>query len=188
MTTMAEKTLRAFLAEKTDGIDEKVFSAVNAAVRFEKGEGTEAGETRTVKIIEDTDGSIMADSFKLYNLMRVSFHDLSGFLLKETTIFLTEDVKIKVIMSLLNLVFEFVPKLKHRFNDQDAKVLYAIWQMGNVPFTVEQVTEKYGENFDPAIDPEKVSRSLKSLYQLKVLKYQGGDQYIARERMIYEKR
>ena len=188
MTTMAEKTLRAFLEEKTGGVDEKVFSAVNAAVRFEKGEGTEAGETRTVKIIEDTDGSITADSFKLYNLMRVSFHDLAGFLLKESTILLTEDVKIKVIMSLINLVFEFVPKLAHRFNDQDAKVLYAIWQMGKVPFTAEQVTEQYGENFDPAIDPDKVSRSLKSLYQLKVLKYQGEGQYSARERMIYEKR
>lgn len=188
MTTMAEKTLQAFLKEKTDGVDEKVFSVVNAAVRLEKGEGAEAGETRTVKIIKDTDDSITADSFKLYNLMRVSFHDLAGFLLKETTILLTEDVRIKVIMSLLNLVFEFVPKLDHRFNDQDAKVLYAIWQMGKVPFTAEQVTEQYGENFDPAIDPEKVSRSLKSLYQLKVLKYQGEGQYTARERMIYEKR
>ena len=181
------KELRAFLESRSENIDDTVFQVLDAVVTLEQGEGDEAEESRALRIKEDTDGSLSASSWKLYNLMRVSYHDVIGFLLKESTILLTEDTRINVIMSLLNLVFEFVPNLTYSFNEQDAQILFSIWKLGSNEVTAEEVVTAHKRYCGQAIDPKRVERSLRFFHNLHVLHYLGDGVYKVRERMIYER-
>ena len=187
VTMRNPKVLRAILESRSADIDDTVFQVLDAVVTLEQGEGDEAAETPALRIKEDTDGSRSATSWKLYNVMRVSYHDLIGFLLKESTILLTENTRIKVIMSLLNLIFEFVPKLTYTFNEQDAQILFSIWRLGSKEVTAEEVAAAHERYCGQAIDPERVERSLRFFHKLHVLRYLGDGVYQVRERMIYER-
>ena len=186
-TTERQEVLRAVIGERLADVDENVLRVLDAVVTLEEGNSNEAEEIRAIKIKEDTDGKVSAKSFKLYNLMKVSFYDLAGFLLKESTILLTKDTRVKVIMSLLNLVYEFWPKLNYAFNDQDAKILLNIWQQGKKEVTAAEIAGVYQQSFGQDIDPDRVARSLEFFHKLKVLKYKGDGKYQARERMTYER-
>ena len=90
-------------------------------------------------------------------------------------------------MSLLNLVYEFWPKLNYAFNDQDAKILLNIWQQDGKEVTAAEIAGVYRQSFGQDIDADRVARSLKFFYKLKVLKYKGDGKYQARENMTYER-
>ena len=90
-------------------------------------------------------------------------------------------------MSLLNLLFEFYPKLKVSFNEQDALLLLSIHTLGSDQFTAEDVASAYRQRCGETVTIERISRSLNYFNELRVLKYLGDGQYIARERVIYER-
>ena len=73
---LQEAALKSFVLEKYPEIEESVIRVIVATVSLEEGEPNEAEETRVITIKEDTDGKTTADSIKLYNLMKVSYHDL----------------------------------------------------------------------------------------------------------------
>ena len=183
--------LRAYLREKLSeqGLeaDETILNAITARIALEEGEPDESKETRAITITEDTDGTIAAKSIKLYNLMRVSLHDLFGFLLKETTIVFTEDNRLKLILSLLNLLHEFYPKLTYKFNQQDAKILLSIYALGKREFSIAEIAEAHQQKHDAAITEEQLKRSLQFFKDLYVLRYLGDGQYLLREKMTYER-
>ena len=186
-----EVVLRTFitekLAERNLEADESILEAFGSSVRLEEGTPDETEEIRAIKIKEDTDGKVTAKSIKLYNLMKVSYYDLFGFLIKEAAIPFVEETRAKIIFALLILLHEFYPKMAHTFNEQDARLLLLIQELGKKEFKADELSEAYQQHFDQAITTAKVSRSLNYFTDLKVLKYLNDDKYIAEEKMTYER-
>ncbi|MBK8879388.1 MAG: hypothetical protein IPN74_12805 [Haliscomenobacter sp.] len=187
-----EAILRAFVAEKLHDDaslqpDEAVLRVLNAVVALEPGASREAEEVRSIEIVEDTDGTYAAKSIKLFNLMKVSQHDLMGFLLKETTVFLTEDNRLKIVLSLLNLLYEFFPKLTYAFNEQDAKILFAVYSVGTSAFHPSEVAAAYLKRFGQPLPDAQLTRSLAFFKDLFVVKYLGDGKYLLRENITYER-
>jgi hypothetical protein len=189
--TIKEKIIKAFIAEKLQinetEINEGVFNTINASINLEIGESNEADEIRSISLLEDTDGKVTAKSIKLYNLMRVSLYDIVGFCLKETSILFTEDNKVKIIYALMNLLLDFYPKLTYSFNDTDAKILMAIWNIRKSTITIDEINASYSQLSSTIIEISQLQRSLEFFKTLRVLKYLGNDQYQVKEKIIYER-
>lgn len=186
-----KEIIAAFVSEKMQGIDseinEKIVRALNAAITLEKGDSNEAEETRSITLKEDTDGKITAKSMKLFNLMKVSYYDLFGFLSKEIAIGLTEDSRVKILISLFNLFYDFYPKFSYAFNETDAKVLMVIWQLNKKGFTAEEVLEEYTKNHTPSVSTAQIQRSLIFFKDMRVIKDLGKGQYEVKEKITYER-
>ncbi len=185
------KILRKFITERFEvqGIkpNAQSISAIYKVVSLEKGIPPEEGETRKVTVIEDTDGEISAKSISLYNLLKVSFQDLRGFLLKETTILFTEDEKVKIVFSLLNLIHEFMPKLAYSFNKQDSKLLLSIFNINLDSFSGSVVADQYRLLYNESITDEQLFRSINFFVAMKILRNLGNDTYELRQKMEYER-
>jgi len=170
--------------EIEDGLLNKMISKI----KLEEGESIESDEFRHITIREDTDGSFSAKSIKYYNLINLSMYDFVGFLLKESTILLTQSVKVKVIMSLLNLIYEFYPKLTYQFNELDAKILLAIYAQKGEAFDTNILQNSYKSEFNEDISIQQLERSFSFFKRLEVIKsVRGTNQYKAKERIIYER-
>lgn len=186
-----KEIIAAFVSEKMHGVDAETASqivrALNASVTLEQGNSNEADETRSVTLKEDSDGKVSAKSIKLFNLMKVSAYDLFGFLSKEITIGLTEDSRIKILVSLFNLLYDFYPKLTYTFNEMDAKILTAIWQLNKKTITAEEVLDSYGQTNTPSVSTAQMQRSLAFFSELKVIKNLGKGQYEVKEKITYER-
>jgi hypothetical protein len=183
--------LKAFLAEQFQAhgleINDAILKAITSTVQIEEGEPDESQETRSVKITEDTDGKLAAQSFKFYNIIKMSYHDLVGFLLKESGIYFMEDDKVKIFFSILFLLHDFSPKLTYKFNETDAKILLAIYENDRKEFSVADVQAAYQQHFAQALSEEQASRSLNHFKDLKVVEYLGAGKYLPREKMTYER-
>jgi len=186
-----EAILRAYVEEKLSDLgmdfDEEVFNALVKAVTLEEGEPIESEEIRSVYLQEGSDGKPTAKSIKFYNLMKISYHDLLGFLLKESTIFFTEDSRLKAMFSIFNLLHEFYPKLSYTFNEQDAGILLSLYDSGKKEFLSEEVPALYQTRYGKSLSDVQLSRTLDTLVEIKVLRYLGEGKYTIREKMIYER-
>ncbi len=189
-----EKIVKAFLEAKfqSNDLDPVINSnalaptflkTFNAFVDLEIGETAEDEEYRSITVTEDTDGSYKAESIKLYNLMKISFYDLFGFLAKETSIGLTEDTAIKFGLSMFNLIYDFYPKLKYTFNATDAKILYSIYKLNKKEFTIQELSDANPSVFSE----EQLNRSFNFYKDLRIVKYLGNDRYLLKEKVIYER-
>jgi hypothetical protein len=181
-----EEALREFVTELFPDPDENVIRTIAAVTELERGETNESQETRKIKITEDTDGKITAKSIKMYNLIKVSFHDLIGFLGKGAAIPFLEDTRVKIIFALFTLLHDFFPKLTYEFNEQDAKLLLGIFELRRNEFTAKDIAESC-QRFAPALTEDQINRSLGYFKKLKVLKQLAGGRYVVREKMIYER-
>lgn len=182
-----QEFLRARLTEAGLKADEKAISAIVAVTKLEEGEPNEENETRHITLHEGTDGKLGAKSIKWYNLMKVSFHDLSGFLLTEAAILFSDDTKIQVFLSLLNLLHEFYPKLTYAFNDTDARVLLAIHQLRRKKFMIPELQDSYAQSFGQALSISQAERSLSFFDSMNVLAHLDDGHYFVEEEMIYER-
>lgn len=185
------QVLRAFiteaLAEHGYTPDETVFQAIEQCVTLTEVEGPEYEEVRSATIKEDSDGKVSAELFSLYNLSRVSFHDLFGLLITEATILtMTEDTKVKIGLAMASMIHSFWPKLTYKFNDQDAKIMLAIYQVKAASFGSEEVAIAYQAQFGQSVDAAQLHRSLEYLVDLDFLR-KSGDLYSPRQRMNYER-
>jgi len=170
-------------------LDEGLLNKLVSKIKLEEGESIESEETRTVTITEDTDGSLSAKSIKYYNLINLSMYDFMGFLLQETTIFLTQSVKIKIIMSLVNLIYKIYPKLSYEFNDTDAKILLVVYAQQKKAFDTATLHQSYKSEYNEDLSIQQIERSLSFFEDLKVVKkVKGTNQYKAKERIIYERK
>lgn len=183
--------LRAFVAEKLteQGLvgDDNIFNALESVITLEEGQPLESEEVRSIYLSEATDGKLSAKSIKLYNLMRVSYHDLIGFLLKESTILLTEDNSVKVVLSIFNLLHEFYPKLTYTFNEQDAGILLALYESDKKEFSAVDIPDLYSRRNGKNLTADQLKNSLDAFIALKVLRFLGEGKYALREKMIYER-
>lgn len=183
-----ELVLREFVHELFPGKDDTVLQVLDKIVSLEKGDPKEDEETRKVTITEDKDSTVTAKSIKPYNLMRMSFHDLTGLLLRGTALPLFEDTKLKIAYGVLSLIHEFYPKISYSFNEQDSRLLLVILELGRSEFTQIELAEADRARYGEEIDEEKIHRSLNVLEQIKVIKDIGEGKFVVREKMIYERK
>lgn len=183
--------LRAFIAEKLaeQGLEaeDNMLNALAEIVTLEEGQSLESEEVRSIYLSEATDGKPSAKSIKLYNLMRISYHDLIGFLLKESAILFTEDDRLKAVFSVFNLLHEFYPKLTYTFNEQDAGILLALYESGKKEFPAAEIPGLYRQRYRKTLPETQLTRSLDAFVSLKVLRYLGEGKYAVREKMVYER-
>lgn len=183
-----ESVLSKYVHGLFPGNNDTVLKVLSAVVSLEKGDPNEDEETRKIKVTEDTDGTVAAHSFKLYNLMRMSFHDLTGLLLKGAALPLFEDTKLKIAYGVLSLIHEFYPKLTYNFNQQDSKMLLVILELGRAEFALDELSEAFRARYGEEIAEEKLGRSLTAFEKIKVMKNLGAGRYAVREKMIYDRK
>lgn len=182
-----EEIIKALFAEKFGETDEIVAQTISKIINLEIGNSNEDDETRSIDIVEDSDGKITAKSFKLYNIMKVSNYDLGKLLIEETTLALVEDTRLKITLGLIKMLYEFYPKLTYAFNDTDAKILLTIYQLQKKSITPPEVYDTYLQNFTTSVSTAQIERSLNFLKDMRVLKYLGNGNFEVREKMTYER-
>ena len=161
---------------------------LNKFIDLEKGKSNENDETRSVTIVVDKDGTVSAESFKLYNV-RVSLKDVGKFALETSlSLLLTDDIKFQIVLSLLNIVDEFFPKLTITFNETDAKILLAIYQLNQQKVTIADVSDRYAETNTPSVSDDQIKRSLDLFDSKDVLRALANGVYEVREEMTYERK
>ena len=186
-----EQILRAFIKEKLEQegweADEKIMDAILSNVKIEEGTPPLDQEVRSTTIIEDTDGTHTSESIKLYNLIKIKNYDLTGFAIKQNAAIFTNDDKLKIAFTLLNLFHEFYAHTKHKFNPQDTKVLVMIYEQGGETFSLEKLNEVNNSNFTPPVSNDGILNSLNKLIDRRVIKRLGDNEYKAIDRIIYER-
>jgi hypothetical protein len=187
----AQATLQAFLQEKLEKhgihLDPESLNLLNEAIVLEEGRPNEAIESRPVYMREESDGTPTAKSISLYNLLRISFHDVLGVLLKIAGIAASAPGKLGAALSLLELLHDFYPKLTFEFKEKDAKVLLAIFRTSDSDFSKEAVLEAYQAEFNVPLDPAQAERSLSFFQTLKIIDLQDDGLYSLRQRMEYDR-
>lgn len=189
----SQKILKTFIEEKLRKDDYKsdslVIKSLLSAIVLEEGESSEERESRSVKLVEDTDGKFTAESLKLYNLMSVSYYDLFGFLKDEMIILagIPENTGLKIALSVLNLLYEFVPKMTRKFNETDAKIIMAVYLQNKQPFSIDQLKATYQEQFKVPLSKEQAVRSLSFLNKHRVVEQKADGTFIGKEEVHYER-
>jgi hypothetical protein len=187
-----EEPLRMFLAEKSisRGIatNDNLVKHFSEALTFEKGIPPERGKTRKVTILDDTNGNLSAESVSLYNLLKVSFYDLGDLLFKEALLLLSKDERIIISLSLLNLIYEFYPKITHTFNEQDACILLSIFYLNKKSFTFTELERLPEHQCHLSISDELFKRSLDYFVEMKILKLESDERYTLRQEVVYHRK
>ena len=62
-----------------------------------------------------------------------------------------------MMYSIVMLLHEFYPKLKVEFNDQEARVLFAISRLGKMDFTIREVNEVWASQYGRFLELEQTS-------------------------------
>lgn len=182
-----EAALEKYVEQIFANDNEQIVEVLNAITTLERGDSDERQETRKVKITEGTNGEVTAKSIKLYNLMEMSFHDLSGLLLRGAALSLFEDTKAKIAYGVLMLIHEFYPMVSYEFGERDSKLLLVILEHGQSEFQMLELQEAFQKRFREEIGDKGLQKSLEVFVKLKVLKFRGNGKYMLREKMVYQR-
>lgn len=182
-----KEVLKAFLETKakTEGMELEswMVSAIHRNTELKPVPSNEAEEVRTVTITESSDGSVTAESIKLYNISEIKLYDIMSFILKETGIGLFEDTAKKAMWALFMLVWEFYPHLKKEFTPFDSQVLFAVSQLPEKAFTFQELEAKLNSQLKENVDATFLNRSLNYLIQLRVIERTKKDGYKKKEKL-----
>ncbi len=179
LTAFLEDALQAY--ELT--IDEETVDVLYRHIQLIERPPDESKETRAITMNVDSDGSISATSFKLYNIAQISTYDLLEFLAKEIGIALFDDTSKKIIYSFLMLLIDFSPKFKVKFNNQDAQILWGISLLKKKQFAINELTEKLEEILEEPIPKSNLDASIEKFIEHRVLKRTAADEYQIREKI-----
>lgn len=175
--------LQPALEEKGFQLDEQTLNAIRANVQLAERPGDESGEVRTIRLKQSSSGKITASSIKLFNIAQVSIHDLLEFLGKEIGIMLFDDTAKKMIYSIVMLLLEFSPKLKVVFEEQDARVLFAISRLGKKEFSTAEIDHAYRKIFKTGLTEDGLEDSMDVLINYRVVKRTAAKQYVVKEKI-----
>jgi len=185
-----ERTLASFLEEQLPDFDtsrqedRQILYLLSSSIHLQRQEKDSEGDYRTVTITEDSDGKITAHSIKLYNVFVADADELLKFLSKAVQLFPIALV-VKFTGGFLAVLAAFIPMMKLEFNEQDARVLLAIYKVHSKRFSEAEAGGRFSElGFGP-ITPEKLNASLVKLANAKVIRSLGHRQYIIVEKIRY---
>lgn len=182
-----KKVLQAFLEKELSAydleLDENILNTLDQHAHIEERPLKEEEQPRTAYWKESSSGEITAEHFSLFNLARVSIHDLLVSTMKSYMIWLFTKPE-KVWFAFFLLLLEFHPKLKKKLDKQDARVLSCIAKLEKKEISAEEVAEVYQKEFKETLPKEKLDASLDFLFKLRILKRMAKDQYLVRDHII----
>lgn len=180
-----KEILKAFLEEEfrkqNIELDQATINAISSQIEFTPRPTDESEQVKSIKLKQDSSGKVTAESIKLWNITQISTEDLLKFLGKEIGILMFDDTIKKIIYAFGMLLLEYYPKLKHSFNEQDAKVIFSIAKLQKKNFTTEELNQQFKQDFEEGISEEKLEDSLDELIEWKVVKRTAAKQYALKE-------
>ncbi len=187
-----EKVLAAYLDETLPDFDThqeddtKVLLLLSETLQLERQVQDKDGQYRAVTIKEDSDGKITAHSIKLSNLLTVDIAQQIS-LLSAAMGILQISVLLKFTTGFLGVLASFLPLLKKEFNEQDAKVLLAIYKLHKKEFDVADIPKQLQSlDFEP-LTPKKLNASLVKLANAQVLRSLGHGRYLVAEKLRFKR-
>jgi hypothetical protein len=134
-------------------------------------------ERRSVDLELHSDGRVKATSLKPYNLLLFSQGRFRFSILKitaGTAAVLTGQV-VPTVLGLIALIAEFLERVPKEFQEQDAKVLYAVYRLGSLCH-ISTIAPEYGRLFGEVINDEGLNASLSLLAKYKTLRFTPSDE------------
>ncbi len=136
---------------------------------------------RAVSFQEDSDGKHTAYSRKFRNLFSKSLTEWMRIFGQSILIFGIES-RLKLASAFLLLIPVLYDSMKVVFNEMDAKVIRAIFELGKKEFSQDELEAKLRELFAADGDlPDRVAAILKKLCDAGVLRSRGHGNYRVRE-------
>ncbi|HHH54506.1 MAG TPA: hypothetical protein ENK91_12670 [Bacteroidetes bacterium] len=187
-----EKVLAAFLEAELPDFDisrkedKQMLILLSESVTLEQQVQDKDGNYRTVTITQDSDGKISAHSIKLSNVFSADLSKQLKLLSKAMGIFPVA-MLLKFTGGFLAVLAVFLPMMKMEFNEQDAKVLLAIYKLHQNEFLVSEVqSQLQALDFEPITD-KKMNASLVKFANAKVIRSLGHGKYLRKEKIKYAK-
>jgi len=185
-------TLETVISEelKSSGVqlDDSAWQQIHLAIQLKEGDSDESQEERSIRIKEGPYDEVTATHFSFYNLVEVDFYDLLGLGLNAAPIMMMgAEPKVKIILAILKIVYDFYPKLEYEFNETDSRILLVIADLGNVVFTQETVEVAYTEKYNIAIDSKRLYRAIGFFRKKGILRHTGDGKYRLEEKVSYER-
>lgn len=183
-----EKLLNEFLKEELPGFDGRSESDQNVLMVLSSLTEYDEENTRGVYLTEDSDGSMEGYSLKLSNIFSKGLTEWMNLFGKTTAIFGIVEF-LKLASAFLLLVPVFYEGIKEAFNEQDAKVLFAIFKLHRKHFSVADILKQFQKSFDAEQLPtERIDATLLKLSNTGVLKSRGKGDYNLIEPIKYKRK
>jgi len=187
-----EKVLAAYLEAELPDFDisrkedQQVLFLLSESITLERQVQGKDGNYRTTTITEDSDGKITAHSIKLSNIFYADISKQFTLLSKAVSIFPMVAL-LKFTGGFLAVLAAFLPMMKLEFNEQDAKVLLAIFQLHQKEFSESEVNAQLQLLDFKSITSKKLNASLVKLANAKVLRSLGHGKYLRMEKLEYKR-
>ena len=187
-----EKVLAAYLEAELPDFDisrkedRQVLFLLSESIRLERQVQGKDGNYRTATITEDSDGKITAHSIKLSNIFYADISKQFTLLSKAVSIFPMVAL-LKFTGGFLAVLAAFLPMMKLEFNEQDAKVLLAIYRLHQKEFSESEVKAQLQVLDFKSITSKKLNASLVKLANVKVLRSLGHGRYLRMEKLEYKR-
>lgn len=187
-----EKILAAFLEEELDDFDvsnnkdKQMLYMLSETISLKNEVQDKDGNYRTATIFKDSDGKITAHSIKRSNVFQADLAKQLKFMSKAIGIFPVAAL-LKFTGGFLAILATFLPMLKIEFNEQDAKVLLAIYKLHRKEFSESEVKSQFLALEFEAIPDEKMNASLVKLANAKVIRSLGHGDYTKVEKIVYKR-
>lgn len=187
-----EKVLAAYLEAELPDFDisrkedQQVLFLLSESITLKRQVQGKDGNYRTATITEDSDGKITAHSIKLSNIFYADISKQFTLLSKAVSIFPMVAL-LKFTGGFLAVLAAFLPMMKLEFNEQDAKVLLAIYQLHQKEFLESEVKVQLQVLDFKSITSKKLNASLVKLANVKVLRSLGHGRYLRMEKLEYKR-
>lgn len=187
-----QEALHAFLSEQLEeqglAVDETLLNGLLQHVVIREGQSDVNQEERSINIKKGADDKTIASRISAFNLLELSFTDVFDLVLAGGSLtVMTGASKLAYTFAICTLINEFIKKTSTEFNETDAKILLALYQLGKKSFQPEEVQASYAKEFGEPLAADQLQRSLDAFKKGFIIRYQGDNNYKLRERMTYER-
>ncbi len=185
-----EKILSAFLSEELEDFDisrkedKQILMLLSETLSLAHQDA--AGNYRAVTIKEDSDGKITAHSIKLSNIFQADLDKQIKLLSKAITIFPIA-LLLQFTAGFLAILASFIPMLKVEFNEQDAKVLLAIYKLHSKTFSKKSINKELQSLGFESLTQKNLQASLVKLSNAKVIRSLGHEEYLRMETLTHKR-
>lgn len=137
-------------------------------------------ENRSIELSVASDGKISASSYKLYNLLEFNQSEFLINLLKGAggagvpLVGIVSDTRLSTVFGVLILIGTFLGVSRKEYNEQDAKVLLAIYRLGKMCH-ISTIVREFGISFGEDIDERNIVDSLRVLEKFQTIERRGEE-------------
>lgn len=163
------------LGNKIEGDINKIIILNNLCL-IDSGLPKSEMEKKSVEISIGSDGKVSAASFKLYNILEFSQSEFQISILNFIGAMggFVSAAPIATIMGVLGLIGTFLGMSKKESNEQEAKVLLAIYRLGKMCH-ISTIQKEYETSFGSTINEEQLQASLKILAKYRTIEIKENE-------------